>query len=605
MKRAWFERALVALIVIACAVAFVKECRWLEQPVVDDAAITLAYARTFFAGGGARLTFASAPVEGFSDPLWMLLVGWAFPLHLDPLRWAQRLSTTFGVLTVVATALFGPAVHGRPPRLEDAAAPILLCCFPLFPYWATSGLETTLYAFLLTASVLVVIREERRRRGSWTGVCLSLAFLTRPEAPLVMAAALVYWVTARVARRKRPGKQELFILLWLTLLCGGYLLLRWSYFARVIPNTYFAKRWWDYAAADYLKTFCQHYTAIVCVAAVGALVVSTFGSVHERRVLALLLLVVAGGVLFIVVSRADWMNELRFCVPYSGVLAMIFAATLVVCRGDGGIWRNLATLVMVAGAFTAVYRDSKPHLVELKDLKNFAAESVRQTQGVSLDQLRVALGLEQGRFGIPDVGGSSLYLAHDEIVDVVGLADYAMAEHTLKRQAQEDYLLNEGLPDVLDTHGQSLYLNEFHELMKHYSSYRDGSSFALRDLTKDNDPRCPGSLAEVRDLSLADFEKRMRATLEDHDGGLGIALWRCGQQHRAGATMPSAETQRQLAERAERAARTETDNVKKLRMFSLATILSNENAHLRRTTERLRERLRARKELPGLTPRKE
>ncbi len=224
-------------------------------------------------------------------------------------------------------------------------------------------------------------------------------------------------------------------------------------------------------------------------------------------------------------------------------------------------------------------------------------------QGVPLEQLRQADGLEQGRFAIPDVGGSSLYLPHDDILDVAGLADYAIAEHSLKRQGQEDYLLNEGLPDVLDAHGQSQYLTEFRELMKHYTSYRDGSSYVLRDLTKDQDPRCPGSMAEVRDLSLADFEERVRATLESHDGGLGIALWRCGQQHRPVATMPSAETQHQLATRAETAARAETDNLKQLRMFSLATILSNENAQLRRTTERLRARLRARNELPGLTPR--
>ncbi len=605
MKLRWIERAVTVLLVLACAVGFVAECRWLKQPVVDDAAITIAYARTLFGGGGLRLTFAGARVEGFSDPLWMALVGWAFPFHLDPIRWAQRLSTSCGVLTILTSSLFGPALRGRHLRLEDAVAPVLLSCFPILPYWATSGMETTLFAFLLTASVVVVLREERTGRGSWSGLVLSLLFLTRPEAPLAMAAALFYWVTCRVARRQRPGKQELFILGWMLALCGGYLLFRWWYFARLVPNTYFAKRWWDYHAADYLRDFCQAYPVTLAVIAAGGLLVSTFGSVHERRALALLLLIVAGGLFFIVLSKGDWMNECRFCAPYCGVLAMIFAAGVGSCRQDGGVLRSLTAAVVVAVAFTCVYRDSKPRFALIQPNIGLPADAVRLHEGESLEQLRQVLGLEQGRFAIPDVGGSSLYLPHDDIVDVAGLADYAIAEHSLKRQGQEDYLMNEGLPDVLDTHGQSLYLNEFHELMKHYASYRDGSSYLLRDLTKDEDPRCPGSMAEVRDLSLADFEKRMRATLENHDGGLGIALWRCGQQHRPAAAMPSAETQRQLATRAETAARAETDNLRRLRMFSLATILSKENAHLRRTTERLRERLRARNELPGLTPRKD
>ena len=501
VKMRWFERAVTAIVVLLAAAFFVHECRWLEQPVIDDAAITLAYARTFFAGGGARLTFASARVEGFSDALWMVLVGGAFPLHLDPIRWAQRLSTSFGALTIVACACFGPAVHGRHLRFEDAAAPVLLCCFPLFPYWATSGMETTLYAFLVTGSVLVLVREERTGKGSWAGLWLSLLCLTRPEAPLVVAAAFLYWGFARGARRKRPGKQEIFLLLWLLLLCGGYLLLRWVYFARLVPNTYYAKRWWNYQAADYLRTFCQTYTAILVVIAGSVLVVSTFGAAHERRVLALLLLVAAGGMYFIVASKADWMNEFRFCAPYCGVLVLLFAAGVGVVRHQGGILRSLVAAALVIAAFTAVYRDSEPRFALIKEVKGLAAEWVRSSQGVTLDQLRVALGMEQGRYGIPDVGGSSLFLPHDAIVDVAGLADFAIAEHTLKRQAEEDYLLSEGLPDVLDAHGQSIFILEFKELMKHYGSYRDGSSYLLRDLTKDEDPRCPDGMAGVRDAS--------------------------------------------------------------------------------------------------------
>ncbi len=352
-----------------------------------------------------------------------------------------------------------------------------------------------------------------------------------------------------MARRQRPGKQELVILAWMVALCGGCLLFRWCCFARLVPNTYFTKRWWDYHAADYLRDFCQAYPVSLAVIAAGALLVSTFGSVHERRALALLLLLVAGGLSFIVLSKGEWMNECRFCAPYCGVLAMIFAAGVGACRHEGGVLRSLSAAVVVAVAFTGVYRDSKPRF----------------------ELIQPHIGFRRTRSGCT--------------------------------RGQEDYLLTEGLPDVLDAHGQSQYLTEFRELMKHYTSYWDGSSYVLRDLTRDVDPRCPGSMAEVRALSLADFEKRVGAALDGHDGGLGIALWRCGQQHRPAATMPSAETQRELATRAEIAARAETDNLKRLRMFSLVTILSKENAQLRRTTERLRDRLRARNELPGLTPR--
>ena len=45
----------------------------LRVPVVDDAAISIAYGQSFFAGAGLRLTPVSPPVEGFSNPLWVFM----------------------------------------------------------------------------------------------------------------------------------------------------------------------------------------------------------------------------------------------------------------------------------------------------------------------------------------------------------------------------------------------------------------------------------------------------------------------------------------------------------------------------------------------------
>ena len=89
-----------------CVVGLVWHCIALKWEVVDDAAISVAFGRTFFEGEGFRATANSQPVEGFSNPLWTLLVGLTGPLKLS-VDFARTLAIVFGALAVVALFLWG------------------------------------------------------------------------------------------------------------------------------------------------------------------------------------------------------------------------------------------------------------------------------------------------------------------------------------------------------------------------------------------------------------------------------------------------------------------------------------------------------------------
>jgi hypothetical protein len=200
------------------------------------------------------------------------------------------------------------------------------------------------------------------------------------------------------------------------------------------------------------------------------------------------------------------------------------------------------------------------------------------------------MGVEQARVGLADIGGTGLALRGDRVLDVAGLADYALATQGGNIPAMEDYLVGEGLPDVVDAHGPSGHLSGFNRLMRHYRAI-GGGVWVLDGLAPGRDPRCPGeSVGAVLNVDVAELRRQLDAFIDASDAGRAIDLVRCIQAHRPDAFPQLHSLSTRAAEasvRAESAGGLEWA----LRFSSLATILADENAHLRRRTEQLRRRL--------------
>jgi len=205
----------------------------------------------------------------------------------------------------------------------------------------------------------------------------------------------------------------------------------------------------------------------------------------------------------------------------------------------------------------------------------------------TLQQETRQLGMLRPLVALPDLGGLSLVLREAEIIDVAGLADYAVA-HAPGREAIGDYLLSEGLPSFLDVHGPSGYLRHLGPLMAHYRPFR-GSTYVLAGLTPTSDPRCPGGKATIRDMPDEALVGRLAETLS-RDVPQAIRLWRCAVTYREPARLPAPSTRQTWARSLEqRAGGRATEGA--LRQLSLATLLLDGEAGLRRKTEALRARL--------------
>jgi hypothetical protein len=207
---------------------------------VDDAAISFTYARNLADGEGLVAQPGGERVEGYSNPLWVLLLSLWELVGIDGFVSSKIMGVLFGVLTV--PLVWAIARWSRPDR--DEAVP-LLAAFALaanaqFAIWNTSGLENSLFSLLLAGGTWRIIVETRTRGFPWSALLFLGVSLTRPEGILHAAAggfaAMVF--ALRDGRGLRPALRWLVVFF---LPFGFYYALRVQYFAWFFPNTYYAK----------------------------------------------------------------------------------------------------------------------------------------------------------------------------------------------------------------------------------------------------------------------------------------------------------------------------------------------------------------------------
>ena len=564
----------------------------LRLPVVDDAAISIAYGHSLFSGGGLRLTPASQAVEGFSNPSWVLLLGVSGPLHVDALAFSRWLGIALGALALVFVALAVPAATGRRLRPVDVVGSILVAASPNYAYWICSGMESGLHALLLSASVWALVRDFRLGRGLTSGFVLAGLALTRPEAPLVILAAAALWASWLLGVRRRPGRPELVLVGALAAVAGAYLVFRWAYFARLLPNTYYAKQYWNFRPEEYLLGFARAYPLPLAVSAVlGAL---GLVSRSTRRPASLALAFILCDVVFVWVVKADWMAQWRFLAPLWPMLGILVGSGLCAIserssRASLPVPWQVVPLLACLGTLCLALPPELSRFGSARRDAGFPATFVRDN-ALRLRQRLRELGVEQARVGLADIGGTGLALRGDRVLDIAGLADYALADQGGNFPAMEDYLVGEGLPDLVDAHGPSGHVASFARLMRHYRPI-GGGVWLLAGLEPGRDPRCPGgAVGPVLATGVAELRRQLDGLIDASDPGRAVDLVRCIQAHRPAVFSELRSFSPRAVEasvRAERAGGLEWA----LRFSSLATILADENAHLRRRTEQLRRRL--------------
>ncbi|MCB9557873.1 MAG: hypothetical protein H6707_17305 [Deltaproteobacteria bacterium] len=203
--------------------------------LVDDAYISFRYAQNLAAGHGLTWNIGQ-PVEGYTNLLWVVLLT-PFAALAGGLVWP---SIVLGWGFALGALFFcGRLAQGAYPgeHAVAALAALLLALNPSFAYWATSGMETALFTFLVCGAILAL----QRRRLFWAALALNAAYLTRPEGALVAALLLLGYLLFEPQPWLTKLKQVVAIGASLSVVIALHVWIRMGYYGYPLPNTFYAK----------------------------------------------------------------------------------------------------------------------------------------------------------------------------------------------------------------------------------------------------------------------------------------------------------------------------------------------------------------------------
>lgn len=215
--------------------------------LVDDAMISMAYARNALRGEGLVWTTGGEPVEGFTNPLWTALM---VPVNALPLadRHVSVVVQILGLVLMAATAWRVRALM-RAHFAGAAASPagwlpaaVLTAFYYPFAYWSMMGMETPLQALLAVLAVHLAydVVFAGRDRHLALFVVFALAYLVRMDMA-ILVVVVGGWVAAHRGFRLRARRSWLAGAAVLAAVVGGYQVFRLLYYGEWLPNTYHLK----------------------------------------------------------------------------------------------------------------------------------------------------------------------------------------------------------------------------------------------------------------------------------------------------------------------------------------------------------------------------
>jgi hypothetical protein len=390
----------VRVVLGLCAAILVARCVQYRGSLIDDAYIVFRYADNLLAGLGPVFN-AGERVEGFTSPLWLVLLAAAKAVGVS------YETAVFVLGTVCAAAALFPAyalARRVAPGAAALAAPLLLCVHPGFAMWSVHGLETSLFALLVTSAVWAV-----ERRPAVAGVLTGLAFWTRPEGAL-WAVALTLFMLARGRRRDAVALSAGFLFLALPIETARIL-----YYGAPFPNTYYAKQGGGLGrlgfGIDYAKTFVYAHALVIaaCLPAAWA------ARKREQPLLALCCLLGAVWTAYVVWEGGDAFPGYRFWIPVLPLAAALVSYTLSL-RPPSAL-----ALGIVIAAVTAVAARADVRIEHVTG-REFTAKMIRA--GEWLREHAPA-----GTWVAVNYVGALPYYSGLPTIDMLGLTDVAIA-HT-------------------------------------------------------------------------------------------------------------------------------------------------------------------------------
>ena len=386
----------------------------------DDALISLTYARRWVMGHGLTWTTGER-VEGYTDFLWVVLVGVAGRLGFDYI-WSARALDFVGVLSAVALVGVSP-VGGRWLASRLATGGLILVASAPMAVWSIGALEHGFMAGVLALGFLMLGRsaesEADRRTALTCGLPLAALALLRADGIVLVASALLgACFVPRPSRGSVIRAVHAGVLPAIAVL--GQLAFRRWYYDAWLPNSGAAKL---ALTADRLSSglayLGQGYAALAFALTLAAIATALLARAGLQRKVVIAWAVVTGWSLYLLLVGGDifpgWRQLVFVVVALAFVVASAAEQAAPIRRSHG-----VAFAIAMALHVGLQFRDSENRRAkaELWEWDGYAIGTL----------LKTAFGARSPLLAV-DAAGALPYWSELPSLDMLGLNDRYLATH--------------------------------------------------------------------------------------------------------------------------------------------------------------------------------
>ena len=208
---------------------------------IEDAAILMRYAGHLAQGHGVVWNVGEPPVDGVTDFLFVIVVGYVHFLGIGLEMAARAVTIGAHLITVVLIYLAIRLIH----KSGILAAALSALYFALGPglLYASVYFGTPFFILFVTLAWISALRIIHRYNSASTyfafSICALLMGLARPEG-VIVAVLMLIAVCFMLGPNERKHAFCYFLFVFL-LLGGAYFIWRWYYFGYPLPNPFYKK----------------------------------------------------------------------------------------------------------------------------------------------------------------------------------------------------------------------------------------------------------------------------------------------------------------------------------------------------------------------------
>lgn len=427
--------------------------------ILDDGYILGRYASHLADGHGFRWNVSSAPAEGFTSVIFVVLQACLLRVGFELPGAAALLS--IAAIAGVAAFLVAAADPRRPGFAVAAMPAAFLLLDPRIGVHASRGLETSVFFLAAVGMVSVtgtMVRQPRRTTSYLMALASVLLVLARPDGALIV---WVCWVAAARALGRGGDQRAVLLPGAAALLMTGGVLAAWKfwYFGELLPTAYYVKAAGvGWAGMPDVRAFVAEYWVWLLaggVAFMGAVLAPGRGHAPSRPVQSETVIGVAVTALWLIYAMRI-VHEMGFEHRFTFVLVPL--AALAITRGlratldrvverwpsSTGLLTGAGYLVVIAIALASAHPVSRSLTVLRSEPPSDPFANVLTRLGRAISN--AGLG-EQISF-LNGAAGAAPFFAGAKHTDAMGLASPEFSKVTSIERRQQ--LIAEGAFDIIE-----------------------------------------------------------------------------------------------------------------------------------------------------------